>query len=141
MKNNLFIVLFLFFCSCQNKKQSVHYRFDEQEYVLVTSKKDSSGNDYFKVYRNRKDTTKYLAKSYWKNGILQSSLFFTNGVRNGPHKIYNNDGTLSFESFYYLNKKTGLEINYEYGKISDFAIYDNGVQLEIDSSVKKEILK
>ena len=131
-----------FLLSCKTKNENcINYRFDEKDYILFQLKKDTSGFTYFKLYRSKIDTNEYVAKSFWDNGNIQSSMFFSGKLRNGPFKMYDINGTISFESVYLMNKQNGLEIYYNRGAITDFTVFSNGKELQLDTSVKIAMLK
>jgi antitoxin component YwqK of YwqJK toxin-antitoxin module len=117
------------------------FKFDTKDYLLVNSRVDSNGVTYFEVYRNKYDTSRVLAKSYWNNGKIQNEMFFTGRLRMGPYRNYDTSGTIDFETVYINNEKTGMEIEYNLGKVSEITLFMNNQKQGPSINAKQDILK
>lgn len=85
-------LVFLF--SCQSNKSTVvnEIFFDPSEYVLIEILNDSEGVKSMELYRHKTDTNRHYTKTYWNNGNLQASLFYTNKHKMGRQEAMTQKG-------------------------------------------------
>jgi antitoxin component YwqK of YwqJK toxin-antitoxin module len=114
-------------------------KFDENDFLLIKSNYDSSGNKIFELYQNKNDSDRFFTKNFWENGSVQASMFYYKNEKNGPMKMFDTSGALDFEGIYIRDQHTGLDIYYRRGKIVDFSFFLNGKEMPIDS-LQKELL-
>jgi antitoxin component YwqK of YwqJK toxin-antitoxin module len=83
------------------------------------------------VYQSQVDRTRTLFKSYWYNGRPQTITFFHNAKKNGPSKLYLDNGVLIFEGFFFENEEDGSFTYY----------YPNGVIKKAEEYIRGKKIK
>jgi hypothetical protein len=138
MKFFTFSLVYLLFIACStNNSNKKPLNFDTTNYVLKDVQLDSEKNKVFEYYVNKFDSNRVFVKAYWNQEKLQATLFYFRKTKIGPYTLHDSLGNLEVEGFLLNNKKNGLELQYRNGRIINFAVYSDGVELPVDSIVKK----
>lgn len=116
------ILIFTIITGC--KAQDNTLSFNENDYKLVSTKKDNLGNKYSETFINIKDTGFHLKKIYWENGKIQGIIFLTNKKKMGPAQFYDTSGIILNEDFFYNEIGFGIQYDYE-NKKTKLIIYKN----------------
>lgn len=88
--------------------------------ILVFTSNDSATATHFHTNSKKAATGVYvnqLKEGFWrfydKKGILASEQQYDKGVKNGPSKVFNLDGSISRESFYVNDIENGYRKTYD----------------------------
>lgn len=132
--------VFMAGCNTKSKLDAWDSYFDEAEYALVETKKDSLGVIVMQYYTHRTDTNRHYLKHFWEDGKIQASIFYYKKEKDGPFRMYDEKGNIEFQGMYLRNLHTGLDIYYKDGRVTDYGVFHNNKELPLDSTVKEMIL-
>jgi antitoxin component YwqK of YwqJK toxin-antitoxin module len=114
--------------------------YDEKNFIVKDSITGQSGNSAITFYVGKLDSSVGMVKKFWYNDRVKSCIFFRNGQKSGPQKLYDSTGKIMYDGFYLHDKRTGLSLYYYADSLISVEIYEDGVKLPLEPAQEDKIV-